>query len=433
MDKTAKENRQNVYREGCDGQNGQENRQNVYRKGVRWTKRAKRTGKMSIGRVPMDKTTQGNRQNVYREGSDGQNGPREPAKCLSEGVRWTKGAKGTGKMSIGRVPMDKTGQENRQIVYRKGSDGQNGRREPAKCLSEGVRWTKRAKRTGKMSIGRVPMDKTAQENRKNVYRKDSDRQNGPREPAKCLSEGVRWTKRAKRTGKMSIGRGAMDKTGQGNRQNVYREGSDGQNHTREPAKCLSEGVRWTKRAKGIGKMSIGRVPMDKTAQENRQNVYRKGCDGQNGPREQGLCLSGGIRWTKRDKGTGKTSIGRDPMDKTTQRTGKMSIGRVPMDKTAQENRQNVYRKDSDRQNGPREPEKCLSGGFPRTKPNKGTGKMSIGRVPMDKTTQGIRKNVYREGSDGQNGQGNRQNVYRKDADRQNGPRDQAKCLSGGFR
>ncbi|MEH7073215.1 hypothetical protein, partial [Neobacillus drentensis] len=44
--------------------------------------------------------------NVYRKGSDGQNGPMEQAKCLSGGA-----------------PMDKNTQGNRKNVYRKGHDG----------------------------------------------------------------------------------------------------------------------------------------------------------------------------------------------------------------------------------------------------------------------------------------------------------------------
>ncbi|MEH7082643.1 hypothetical protein V7139_07885, partial [Neobacillus drentensis] len=79
-----------------------------------------------------------------------------------------------------------------------------------------------------------------------------------------LSGGFRWTKRDKGTGKTSIGRAPMDKTAQGNRQKVHRKGSDGQNHTRGQSKCLSEGLRWTKPPKGTGKMSIAKVPMDKT-------------------------------------------------------------------------------------------------------------------------------------------------------------------------
>ncbi|MFB5196474.1 hypothetical protein ACE198_16325 [Neobacillus sp. KR4-4] len=176
----------------------------------------------------MDKTTQENRKNVYWEGSDGQIGQREQAKCLSGGVRWTKRPREQAKYLSEGGPMDKTGQENRKNVYREGSDGQNHTREQAKCLSEGF-------------YG----------------------QNHTREQAKCLSGGIRWTKPHKRTGKMSIGRIPIDKTGQENRQNVYREGSDGQNHTREQAKGLSEGFRWTKRPKRTGKMSIAKGPMDK--------------------------------------------------------------------------------------------------------------------------------------------------------------------------
>jgi len=63
---------------------------------------------------------------------------------------------------------------------------------------------------------------------------------------------------------MSIGRDPMDKTAQENSKNVYRKGSDGQNHTREQVKCPSEGIQWTKRPKGTGEMSIAKGPMDKT-------------------------------------------------------------------------------------------------------------------------------------------------------------------------
>ncbi|MEH7155038.1 hypothetical protein [Neobacillus drentensis] len=72
----------------------------------------------------------------------------------------------------------------------------------------------------------------------------------------------------------------MDKTAQWNRQNVYREVSDGQKHTREQVKCLSGGFRWTKRPKGTGKTSIGR-----------------GTDGQKHTREQEKRLSEGARWS----------------------------------------------------------------------------------------------------------------------------------------
>ncbi|WP_144554353.1 hypothetical protein [Bacillus sp. X1(2014)] len=74
----------------------------------------------------------------------------------------------------------------------------------------------------------------------------------------------------------------MDKTPQGNRENVYREGSDGQNHTMEQAKRLSGGFRWTKQPKRTGK-----------------------------------CPSEGHRWTKRPKETGKMSIAKVTMDKPT--------------------------------------------------------------------------------------------------------------------
>ncbi|MEH7072924.1 hypothetical protein V7089_03120, partial [Neobacillus drentensis] len=38
------------------------------------------------------------------------------------------------------------------------------------------------------------------------------------------------------------------------------------------------GIRWTKRGQVPGKTSNGKGVMDETAQENRQNVYRKGYD-----------------------------------------------------------------------------------------------------------------------------------------------------------
>ncbi|MEH7076693.1 hypothetical protein, partial [Neobacillus drentensis] len=116
---------------------------------------------------------------------------------------------------------------------------------------------------------------------------------------KCLSEGHRWTKRGKEPGKTSIGRKPMDITGQGNRQNVHREGSDGQNCTRKQENVYREEADGQNHTRELAKRLSG------------------GSDGQNGPRNQVKCLSEGSRWTKRPKEPGKMSIAKVTMDKTT--------------------------------------------------------------------------------------------------------------------
>ncbi|MGF6953079.1 hypothetical protein QF028_005584 [Neobacillus sp. B4I6] len=146
---------------------------------------------MSIGGVTKDKTPQVNKKNVYRRGSEGQSPTSGQEKCLSGGV-----------------PKDKTPQVNMENVYRRGSEGQSPTSEQEKCLSEGFRRTKPHQWTGKMSIVKVPKDKTPQVNRKNVHRRGSEGQCPTSGQEKCLSEGFRRTKPHKWTGKMSIGRGS---------------------------------------------------------------------------------------------------------------------------------------------------------------------------------------------------------------------------------
>ncbi|WP_144554043.1 hypothetical protein [Bacillus sp. X1(2014)] len=56
----------------------------------------------------------------------------------------------------------------------------------------------------------------------------------------------------------------MDRTRSGNKENVLRKGADGQNFVGKQGKCLSEGGRWTKLGQEARKMFFGRGPMDRT-------------------------------------------------------------------------------------------------------------------------------------------------------------------------